>query len=473
MSQSLLQKELDEMMGHGFVPESAMMQLPQEQLIKIFFKAIVLNKVAIVDRFIEEKIDLNEIHENATPLLVAANQANLSILKKLIAAGADVHLQNALGCSALHALASAPQHMNPLVVKEAGNFLMEQGLSPMLPDKQNQSTPLHMAITFRWIDFAESMIDKCPEGIHLPDGKGFTALHSCIYYQTDRLLKKILSHKPVMNASDMYGNTPLHLAALKDATNVAQELVKHDAQMDAANREMKTPLFCAVELGNVNMAKWLVTNGADVNAVSSNGMTPLMVAVFFKQEELVSYLVKQGADIGKIDALGHTLLHYASGICAPQVQEKPPLETFALWLLDCGLNPLTKSHQGDLPLHPAARHSPTLVQKYLEAGSDPSAVGIQGMTPLHFAAASGCKETAEILLKAGASTSVENHLNISPLQYACSNGYKEVVEVMLDYPCELNPKDDAQVSPLKEAVKHGWTDLAEKMNELGAKAPAP
>lgn len=72
-------------------------------------EAALNGKVAVIDKGLEQKFDVNRTDpEKRTVLMFAAFNGQTAIVKKLIAAGADVNAQDKIGTSPLMFAASAP-----------------------------------------------------------------------------------------------------------------------------------------------------------------------------------------------------------------------------------------------------------------------------------------------------------------------------------------------------------------------------
>jgi cytohesin len=90
------------------------------------------------------------------------------------------------------------------------------------------------------------------------------------------------------------------------------------------------------------------------------------------------------------------------------------------------------------------------------------------MTPLHWAAISGHKDVAELLLAHGADVSARSSFSDAPLDEAVRGGHKEVVELLLAHGADINAKDGFGDTPLHEAAEHDFKDMAELLLAHGA-----
>ena len=56
-----------------------------------------------------------------------------------------------------------------------------------------------------------------------------------------------------------------------------------------------------------------------------------------------------------------------------------------------------------------------------------------GFTPLHFAAFTGNKDVADLLLTQGADVNAKFYQGITPMQVAVQKGHKEVIDLLIKY----------------------------------------
>ena len=84
-----------------------------------------------------------------------------------------------------------------------------------------------------------------------------------------------------------------------------------------------------------------------------------------------------------------------------------------------------------------------------------------GMTPLHFAASSGRKDAAELLLASRASVNAKDNNGWTPLHMAAVYGHKEIAELLLANHADVNARDNAGMTPLHSAAFNDRTDVAQ------------
>lgn len=117
-----------------------------------------------------------------------------------------------------------------------------------------------------------------------------------------------------------------------------------------------------------------------------------------------------------------------------------------------------------------------MVKYLLDNGADVTLTNNFHHTPLHYAAAVGCKRTCEMLVEAGAHADAQDIADRQPIFYASARGYGSVVDFLL-----TQVPDDARMSifcyggdcPVEKALwnRHESIALAISTRLLGLKKP--
>jgi cytohesin len=219
--------------------------------------------------------------------------------------------------------------------------------------------------------------------------KGWTPLHFAANRGSAELVRLLLTHGAVVDASDLQEYTPLHLAARGGHKKAADLLITADADVKSQTVSGGTPLHYAAYGGSADLVKCLLAKGAPVNAREHNGMTPLHWAARCGHAESVSLLLTSGAEIDAPGEVGWTALHEAAINSRNQVLNV---------LLEKKAVIGTKDDGGMTALHWAAdRGKPEIVRPLLAAGADPNVKNRTGQTPLSIAAEKGHCEAASLL----------------------------------------------------------------------------
>lgn len=92
------------------------------------------------------------------------------------------------------------------------------------------------------------------------------------------------------------GQLALHLAAKGDFSSIVKLLLHHGALINATDRQGKTALHYAAEEGHIDTTAVLLSWGADTTVIDSFGLTSLLVAASKGHEKVVILLIDNGAD---------------------------------------------------------------------------------------------------------------------------------------------------------------------------------
>ena len=156
------------------------------------------------------------------------------------------------------------------------------------------------------------------------------------------------------NAINNHGETALHKAAASSTT--APELVDFLLQSDlgidlhARDNEGVMALHTAASTSAVTTSR-LVQAGADIHAKTYDYRTPLHFAAEAAQSNVLGFLCKLYKDksctVDQVDETGQTALHYASRSGSSEC---------VYHLLEAGANPNAEDLQGLTPLHSISEH---------------------------------------------------------------------------------------------------------------------
>ena len=157
---------------------------------------------------------------------------------------------------------------------------------------------------------------------------------------------------------DYWGFSPLHWAAAYNSDPaVVQALIDEGADPQAGNKADVLPIHMAARYNaNPAVLARLLAAGSNLEARDILGRTPLMVAVRLSHSlPVLELLVDAGADLQTVDnsLYGNTPLHWAM-----QNDEFPQL---AVLLLEAGADPTAPDVFGLTPLHHASNRTNAVV----------------------------------------------------------------------------------------------------------------
>lgn len=229
-------------------------------------------------------------------------------------------------------------------------------------------------------DAALEMI-RAGADVNAAQGDGTTALHWAVYRMDAELVDALLERRAEPDAMNLYGSTPLAEAVKVADADLVARLLEAGADADTPNQDGQTALMLAARTGALDVAELLVRHGADVNAREAwRGQTALMWAADERFPELTAFLIEHGADVHR---------RANANEWPTQITEEPR----AQYRPTGGLTPL---------LYAARSGCTRCVAAILDAGADIDRPNPDGVTPLMAAIDNFAFDTAKLLLERGA-----------------------------------------------------------------------
>jgi ankyrin repeat protein len=234
-----------------------------------------------------------------SPLIIAAEQGHLGVVRLLLSHGADTARRTRHGHGPL-SVAARDGHL--AVVRE----LAGRGIGSDESDKWGMN-PLHLAISQGEAAVAEALVSAFPAMLTARASDGLTAVALAASQENDTVLRSLLRReeaRALVNATDVDGQTPLHVAAQQGHVSPVRTLVEHGAPVDARDREGTTPLMLACRRGNADVAAALLSLGADMNARDIHNQTALTACAIASRysgnDEALRLLIARGADLSAL-----------------------------------------------------------------------------------------------------------------------------------------------------------------------------
>lgn len=149
---------------------------------------------------INRQLYITRINEEGF-LLRAAADGNLDDIERLLAYGADIEQQGAMGMRALHYAAKA---------NNVGTVIaLLGGKADANAKDDNESTPLHIAAIEGHLQIVKLLLAHGGATIEASDNNGRTALHHAVMSSSVEIVKELMDRKANRAAMDSMGWTPI------------------------------------------------------------------------------------------------------------------------------------------------------------------------------------------------------------------------------------------------------------------------
>lgn len=316
--------------------------------------------------------------DGLTPLHHAVQRGSLSMVLLLIKSGADVNAPDSQGSAPLHFAQSRGGGIVDALVAAGANVNLQN---------INGHTPAHIHL------LETSLINTLlyhGANVNLKANDGQTPfsllLQGDLVARHKGLIQDLISYGADINTVGITGETLLH-TAIRLGAQAPFDMIINTADTRVCDSEGNTALHTLMSYPNAGMAARLLARDAELCHLSNDrGQQPLDVllsqlmsgqANMEKQALLMvlaPQLVRAGADVNRAAVDGNTLLHEA-------VKRRMPALVELLATANANLN--ARDAQGRAALHLAvAANDISLVDQLLDHGADPDLVDAKGWTLL-------------------------------------------------------------------------------------------
>ncbi len=194
-----------------------------EHTITPLLKAAWDGDLPIVKYLISRGADVNSRASDSkeTALMNAVTRGHTDVIKALLAAKADVHLRNSFDFNAFTSAVAANN-------QEIAGLLLDAGAK--VDEGASALTPLAFAVSSGHIEMIRFLVDRGADVNHGAKSGNQTALISAIYAAKIESVKTLIELKADVNAKMKDGTTPLKLAKKGDQEEIVALLVAAGAK---------------------------------------------------------------------------------------------------------------------------------------------------------------------------------------------------------------------------------------------------
>jgi ankyrin repeat protein len=234
-----------------------------------------------------------------------------------------------------------------------------------------------------------------------------------------------------VNAADSLGTTPLMWAARYGDAAIVERLIRAGANVAAENVFGVAPMSEAALIGSESVIRELLAAGVDANSPNPEGETALMLVVRTGRVEAAELLIDAGADVNAKERwAGQTALMWAGAQLQPEMVK------------------LLLANGAEVDARSAVREW----TRKVSSEPRPKELAQGGLTPLMFAARTGCIECAELLLGAGADINLTDPYGVTPLVVATLNLQNDFAKYLVEKGADINQWDLYGRTPLYVAI---------------------
>jgi len=283
------------------------------------------------------------------------------------------------------------------------------------------------------------------------------------------LIKFLLTQRVgVSDGTLALGWQPIHLAALTGNIELVRFLVNHGALLNATDVAGCNTMHFAAMGGNIELMKRVALHGISLDVEDSSGYRPIHYAIpRILQDRNLSFitdLLEKGISIAD-DKEGMSLMHHAFAADAPNTAD-----LLAQWF--CSYN--KANNEGVLPLHVAARHGSLRVFEWLNEQLDLDERAryfdqrdSHGFSAMHYAARESQERIMAYLEEHNQSLEVTNAHGLTPLHEAAIHNQTDGVLWLLDHNVSIIPTNTEGQTPLHVAAACGQTETAAMLARTG------
>ncbi|KAF7552102.1 hypothetical protein G7Z17_g4555 [Cylindrodendrum hubeiense] len=317
-----------------------------------------------------------------------------AILDMLVKRGADVDQPDGKGQTGLFRTAgintrgSWPKREQMAAMRallEAGADVTKLSSHP----RGERETVLHVFLqSFHDLEMVHSLIERGSDP-NAKDSRGSTALHHLLSNcstkmvpdHTDAIVRYLLEQGADPNIEDNYGCTPVQYAMSSLTGPATFKLLLSKCKSETVKRRCWFSLANARNESDFEQnLKLLLAEGIDINTKSAAQGSTLFLSCLFR-ESYLEILQRYGAQTDTVDNAGNNALH----IVARRDNSRGVLQR----LIDAGTDPLATNNKGETLLHIVASlyHAEQKIADYVRwivsLGIDVNAVNSDGQTAIH------------------------------------------------------------------------------------------
>lgn len=281
--------------------------------------------------------DTRDRNNGYTPLMSAALNKHMDVMRKLLQHSANTSLQAWNGMTALHLISGyGDVQMAAELLDNGANIEARRGasLTPLHDAAGNGSEAMVIFLLERGADKeARTHSGQTPLLLAAQEGRAGA-------------LRVLLEVGADIEVLDSFGSNILHVAARRSQAETMAAILANPLTtriLNIGNTNMQTPLSVAARIGSTDCARMLLEHGADPELANNMGWTPFLYALRHENIEIAHMLVEgHKIDPKHATTAGSTGLHVLAIFGRAE-----HIHTLISW----GIDPLSQTKFGKSALH--------------------------------------------------------------------------------------------------------------------------
>ena len=223
-----------------------------------------------------------------TPLIIAATYNHPSLIKLLLAHGANINLSKNAGTALSHACDFNKRDAAQCLIEAGADFTSSFG-----PTERHLYVPIMIAATKGHLEILALLRAHNAPFVGSTSVSQSTALHAAINgHSPVETTKWLLQNGFDVNLTDMNRATAVHAAIEAKNNEVLAQLIAAGADLTSQRRDGFVPLQLAAQQNDVQAFKMMWQAGADPHIDTGYGSyTPLVLAIMHNAVQIVQLLV--------------------------------------------------------------------------------------------------------------------------------------------------------------------------------------
>ena len=371
-----------------------------------------------------------------TPLMNAALNGNVQVVKSVIKRGADPSLMDNRGWNTLHCAA------------KGGDTDIISLIHTHLPNIESKTgeghTPLMVAAFTGKLHAVKWFLEKGAT-VACECNRGWNTLHYAAQGGDTDIISLIHIHLPNIESKTGEGCTPLMVAVFYGKLHALQWFLEKGAAVTCEDNRGWNTLHYAAQGGSTDIISLIHTHLPKIESRTNGGTRPLMVAAFCGKLHAVQWFLEKGSVVTCEDNRGWNTLHYAAQggdtdiislihTHLPKIESRTnagstPLMVAALWgklhavkwFLEKGATVNCEDNRGWNTLHHASKGGDTDIMSLIHTHlpNIESNTG-EGYTPLMVAAFCGKLHAVQWFLERGANPLAKDNKGEDSFYHASS-----------------------------------------------------